>query len=88
MNKQRIHEIEFQNDDENIYVINDADGDNNFAYGIELSTSEKNKGQLVTGAFNDTTNIDKYMVIVGGGDESQRKNLYTLDDKGNATFAG
>ena len=89
MEKQRIHEIGFQNNEEEIFVINDAEGDDNFAYGVELKSSNVNQGQLVTGKYNTDTNIDNYAVVVGGGsDELHRRNIYTLDKSGNATFGG
>ena len=44
--------------------------------------------QHVQGKYNveDTGNI--YAHIVGGGTRSERKNIHTLDWKGNAEFAG
>lgn len=87
--KQRVHELGFQNNNEEIFVINDAEGADNFAYGVELKTSKINQGQLVTGQYNSSANIDNQMVVVGGGtSESSRRNLYTLDKQGNATFSG
>lgn len=70
-----------------------AEGEGTVAGGI--ASHSEGKGTKATGDYQhaqgkynveDTEN--KYAHIVGGGTESARKNIHTLDWKGNAWFAG
>ena len=71
-----------------------------FGTGIEAMTGADNalvtgKGTVATapnsfvhGTYNLYDEEKKYAEIIGGGDETKRKNIYTLDWDGNLTIAG
>lgn len=84
--EQRIHEISFQNDEDTIFTINDAENADSFAFGVELNTDPDTQGQLVTGRYNISK--DKAVIVGNGGNDTERKNIYELDWEGNADFSG
>lgn len=70
-----------------------AEGDENSATGYASHVEGKKnlasgEYQHVQGKYNVEDTENKYAHIVGGGTESARKNIHTLDWSGNAWFAG
>ena len=70
-----------------------AEGDENSATGYASHVEGKKniasgEYQHVQGKYNVEDTENKYAHIVGGGTEEARKNIHTLDWKGNAWFAG
>lgn len=61
----------------------------NYSFISGHNCSTTSNYQRIFGKFNNTTNSSNYIDIVAwGGDNNSRKNLYTLDKSGNATFTG
>lgn len=60
----------------------------NSAMALGEGTKAYSKYQLVHGKYNDLDANNIYAHIVGGGEYDNPKNIYTLDWKGNAEFAG
>lgn len=63
----------------------------NSAAALGEGTKAYSKYQLVHGKYNDLDANNNYAHIVGGGTgptKEERKNIYTLDWEGNATFSG
>lgn len=70
-----------------------AEGYDTVASGISShaegrSTIASGKYSHVEGKYNVEDTEDKYAHITGGGSNTNRRNIYTLDWEGNATFAG
>lgn len=63
-----------------------ANGDYSHAEGREVTASGNH--QFVFGKYNIEDTENKYSLIVGNGDFSNRSNAHTLDWEGNAWFAG
>ncbi len=63
---------------------NNVSGLNNHVFGAQNVTSANN--QFVIGKYN--ANEPDKAFIVGGGSPSARKNIFTVDNSGNAVFAG
>lgn len=63
-----------------------ASGASAHAEGIETKASSA--AQHVQGKYNVEDSAGKYAHIVGGGTNSARKNIHTLDWSGNADYAG
>ena len=60
-----------------------------YSHAEGYSTEAKGYMQHVDGKFNIVDNMNRYAHITGGGNAANnRKNLYTLDWNGNATFYG
>ena len=60
-------------------------------YTLKRSTIFTNSGVLIQGQYSDLSleNSNSIIHIVGGGtSENDRKNIYTLDEKGNVYFSG
>lgn len=58
------------------------------AHAEGLGTIATGQAKHVQGRYNIDDLTNTYAHIVGGGTETQRKNIHTIDWQGNATFAG
>lgn len=61
---------------------NNVSGDFSYAFGQGLMVASAN--QVVTGKFNVVDSSNKYAFIVGGGTDTARSNIFTVDWNGNA----
>lgn len=64
----------------------EALADNSVVIGQELKS--ECEGQFVIGRYNEFQGLSDYVMLVGNGTTSNRKNIYTLDWSGNARYEG
>lgn len=60
----------------------------NYSHAEGRGTIAAGQYQHVQGKFNVEDTNDEYAHIVGGGSQSERKNIHTLDWEGNAKYTG
>ena len=79
--KERINTLTFTNDPNTEYQINDATGENSFAYGTNLEVTGNN--QVVFGK-NNADKKDLIFAIGNGSSTSDRKNILEVYTDGKA----
>ena len=73
----RINQINFTDDTNIIYQINDATGDNSFAYGDNLKATGDN--QAVFGKYNEDK-PEASFIVGNGSSDNNRKNLIEISE--------
>lgn len=69
-----------------------AYGENDFVFGTQLNSSQNGNNQFVIGKYNDDTNIDDYLFVIGNGslettngdgkNEIKKSNAFAVDKNG------